>query len=244
MTTKDDNKRDAGRPNESVCQDEWLDDEDSHTHQVKCSLCGTVTNVTPDSYELERCTACGYVARNLATGNESIKEVVASDAYRTQLYDATMSETARYCLCEAMIAVAAGGSPTLSASLCEYAARVCEENGDLAGASACYRRAADGLARVINSGGHAHVGGYPTDCLVLAGFLRRCGEFETAASWLRRGWEVVLRDMLHNLVSYLREHDRIRSGDTRQERRSIGSTVDSLQEALAGAFSAPPINQE
>jgi hypothetical protein len=157
MTTKDDNKRDAGRPNESVCQDEWLDDEDSHTHQVKCSLCGTVTNVTPDSYELERCTACGYAARNLATGNESIKEVVASDAYRTQLYDATMSETARYYLCEAMIAVAAGG------------------------------------------------------------------------------WEVVLRYMLHNLVSYLREHDRIRSGDTRQERRSMGSRaeVDGVDGGLA-----------
>ncbi len=89
---------------------------------------------------VQRCHSCGYCAPDIAKGDPSVKEVVASKAYQTQLGNPDFSETANSFLCRSLIMEHQGDYVEAGWS-CVYAAWVCDDSGFDRSGRICRERA-------------------------------------------------------------------------------------------------------
>lgn len=91
---------------------------------------------------MENCPRCGYCAPDLSEGSPQAARIVATGPYREQLYNPDFPDLANAFLCYSLIAeqdhdfAAAGWA-------CLYAAWVCDDDGAVAAAPRCRRRAVD-----------------------------------------------------------------------------------------------------
>jgi hypothetical protein len=158
---------------------------------VTCAVCGELTQVLvmdststfgPPDLDLrpaeiarssifawiQRCSSCGYCAPTMDEAAPTTREVVNSDAYRTQLADEDLPELARSFLCSSMIFEEQGDEAAAAQNAIE-AAWVCDDEDLPAAATRCRLRAIE-LLRADQS----------TDYALIVDLLRRAGRFEDA----------------------------------------------------------------
>jgi hypothetical protein len=124
------------------------------------------------------CASCSYCAEDLSVSHARAPEIVASEAYRDILSDATIREKARHFLCYALLLDklrehADAGWSSL------HAAWVCDDAGDVSAASRCREQAIEYWKRGKHAG-QAFSDDLASEYALVADVQRRVGDFELA----------------------------------------------------------------
>ncbi|MEO9176541.1 MAG: hypothetical protein ABI317_13585 [Gaiellales bacterium] len=127
---------------------------------------------------VQRCASCGYCARRIDESPDEVEEVVASEAYRTQLVEAGLPELARSLLCVALLAEWYGDEAEAARCAVE-AAWVCDDAAAFEAASRCRLRAVALVYEAEAEGNEIFPDPYADHALIVD-LYRRAGSFEDA----------------------------------------------------------------
>ncbi|MCX7725350.1 MAG: hypothetical protein N2053_00725 [Chitinispirillaceae bacterium] len=129
---------------------------------------------------IQRCSACGYCAPEISTGEEEFKEIIESKEYTVQLTNNKFPETANSFLCYSMIMAkkkqfADAGWSSI------FAAWICDDNGYKESAVECRRRALQFFFKAKENN-QKFAETEEQEKVYLIDTYRRIGDFDTAAA--------------------------------------------------------------
>lgn len=163
------------------------------------------------AYWVQRCSACGYCAADVAVGPDEARDIVQSEAYRRQLEDAQYPELANNFLCAAMI-LGATDTPVEAAWAHLHAAWASDDEGKDRAAARLRLRAAVLFQRLREQGIRF---GDPAggEEALLADLLRRSGDPSGAAALSRQGLEKAQDRTVRGILRY--QIDLAETGDVK-----------------------------